>query len=725
MPILTRLHVRAWQDLLEGIKGFPGEKPRVFISYAWIGDAGENAKQQRWLKDLEEDLTGLGISVFLDVLDMHDDMTHQMSSGIEHSEAAIIVCTPTLKTRVASQSNVAFEVQKILDKKTQDPSFQILPLIYSGSFGESVPSTLGGYLVRDCVDKSKYVKQLIGLDTPAGVVPGLLGIRRGNLAYETLLSRYRMGCISNLPFANPIFCGRESLLNELEQGFSGTHGNQPQVLSGLGGVGKTQLALTYAHQHRESYQICRWLLTDGEQLSLSIHRFAEELGIDTQGLEEAELVSSIYQTLAHYSYLLIFDNADDTQRIREYLPKGALQSHQNILITSRSANWRRKIALHELTPAEAFHYLRAQLPEADDVALHALASTLSYFPLALSQAVAYIRASGIHVNRYVSLVSRNTLSALNEADLEETYHYTIQNTWALSKQKIQEHPDALLLLNACVWLGADEIPIYLLEHSLLLGNAFVVLEALKILHQYSMVEEIKPGYLKIHRLVQHVLREDIEALPVLERVNRALYNIYPRDKVTQEDIAHTRELIEHFTTVMAHDEQKMLQQPEKWQEHYLNMNFCLSDAYGDLGNPGKKKDLLERALVIQESQYGPEHYQVAITLVNLGNAYGALGNPGKQKDLLERALVILEKHYGPEHNTVTIARKNFAKACQVLAQSASLRSHADTESRSSFATTPGLFAASTAANEGSSTFSSNHVSSASASSAARKSSGLG
>ena len=71
----------------------------------------------------------------------------------------------------------------------------------------------------------------------------------------------------------------------------------------------------------------------------------------------------------------------------------------------------------------------------------------------------------------------------------------------------------------------------------------------------------------------------------------------------------------------------------------------------------------ERALVINERHYGPEHPEVAKTLGNLGNAYGDLGDTARQKALLERALVILERHYGPEHPDVA---KTLSKLRQCL-----------------------------------------------------------
>ncbi len=83
----------------------------------------------------------------------------------------------------------------------------------------------------------------------------------------------------------------------------------------------------------------------------------------------------------------------------------------------------------------------------------------------------------------------------------------------------------------------------------------------------------------------------------------------------------------------------------------------LGNACGSLGDHGKQKELLERALVIFGCKYGPDHVEVAKTLTNLGNAYGSLGDYGKQKELLERALVINEREYGPVGNRVAFVTR--------------------------------------------------------------------
>ena len=87
----------------------------------------------------------------------------------------------------------------------------------------------------------------------------------------------------------------------------------------------------------------------------------------------------------------------------------------------------------------------------------------------------------------------------------------------------------------------------------------------------------------------------------------------------------------------------------------------LGDAYGDLGDHAKSRDVLERALAIKERAYGRDHAQVADTLGILGTAYGALGDHAKSRDMLERALAIFERAYGPDHPHTKYTKGALAK----------------------------------------------------------------
>ena len=85
------------------------------------------------------------------------------------------------------------------------------------------------------------------------------------------------------------------------------------------------------------------------------------------------------------------------------------------------------------------------------------------------------------------------------------------------------------------------------------------------------------------------------------------------------------------------------------------------NAYGDLGDHAKSRDVLERALAIKERAYGRDHPDVAITLGNLGMAYGELGDAAKKREYVTRTLKIFEGAYGPDHPHATFYREELAE----------------------------------------------------------------
>jgi tetratricopeptide (TPR) repeat protein len=99
----------------------------------------------------------------------------------------------------------------------------------------------------------------------------------------------------------------------------------------------------------------------------------------------------------------------------------------------------------------------------------------------------------------------------------------------------------------------------------------------------------------------------------------------------------------------------------------------LGNTYGALGVPKRQRELLTRALAINELLHGPDHLEVATTLHNLGAAHGALGQPREQLALLERALAIRERRYGPDHLKVAGTLTNMANAHGALGNAAMQR----------------------------------------------------
>jgi hypothetical protein len=264
------------------------------------------------------------------------------------------------------------------------------------------------------------------------------------------------------------FVGREQQLLALRDGFTG---KQPsQVISGLGGIGKTELAIQYAHRYRDDYQVVWWVHADeANQLITEFNKLTTPLGQPGEKIDDPKVVKGIVMRwlAEHNKWLLIFDNADQPELLKPYLSELNHQQKGHVLITSRAHDFGRfaqTLPIGLFSPAEALTFLHLTRPhETDDAALTELAETLGYLPLALDQAVAYLQATGESVRGYVAMFQRYQRDLLAEAP-SMFDNRTIATVWNISLARLAEKtPQTLELLRLCAFLAPDDIPITLLS----------------------------------------------------------------------------------------------------------------------------------------------------------------------------------------------------------------------------------------------------------------------
>lgn len=203
----------------------------------------------------------------------------------------------------------------------------------------------------------------------------------------------------NLPPPNPDFVGREDVLAQLHELLN--QGQQPAMLSqaitGLGGIGKTQTALAYAYRHLAEYALVWWLRAESPAvLAADFTTLADPLGLDSAAADQAKLIAQIRAALqASAGWLLVFDNVEDPQLPRAFLPT---TGEGHVLITSRRTDWQGIAKARELEmmkESEALQLLTGRpdpdtLPISDLAEATSLAQELGYLPLALAQARAYM-----------------------------------------------------------------------------------------------------------------------------------------------------------------------------------------------------------------------------------------------------------------------------------------------------------------------------------------------
>ena len=342
--------------------------------------------------------------------------------------------------------------------------------------------------------------------------------------------------IWNIPYrSNTFFTGREEVIAQLHESLgSGKVASQTQAISGLGGIGKTQVAVEYAHRYHNAYQVILWVRGDTREKMLSdIAALSFVLNLKEQYEQEQhrmiEAVRNWLRRNAHW--LLIIDNIEDLTLMRTSLPSAVRGS---ILLTTRTqttGNIAHRVDLEKMTLEEgALLLLRRTKMVGQDACLQdaspldsqrakAIAEALDGLPLALDQAGAYIEESGCSLADYLRLYQAGRMRLLNRRGSFDTDHpASVTATFVHSFEKIEKSsPATVELLHFCAFLHPDAIP----EEVIVRGAAelgpvlqpvasdpFALDAAIVTLRRFSLMRrEPETNMLSLHRLVQAVLQD--------------------------------------------------------------------------------------------------------------------------------------------------------------------------------------------------------------------------
>jgi tetratricopeptide (TPR) repeat protein len=477
----------------------------------------------------------------------------------------------------------------------------------------------------------------------------------------------------HVPAKNKNFVGRQSLLKNMQEYYWGSKDLLVlSALHGIGGVGKTHLAIQFAYQYGHEYSEVFWVSGDSqERLIQSYIELGEEK--DIFNLEDKKLnpearakivINWIEQQPS--GWLVIIDNAPNHDEIKNLFPsKGG-----KILITSRHTEWAgNDIQVSVFTPEEAFEYIKKIIGEADFEfkSANELIILLGHLPLAIAQACAYIKNTEISLSEYVDLYQqkREELQTTNLLTGTES-HNAVSVTWNITLERMQkELPESVELLYLCVHLYNENIPKDLTKY--FFDSPVNATNTLRIAGEYSMVRiDEEKNCFSLHSLVQEIIKIQLQRkmkhLEYLKKSIDSVLQIYPYNENQNTHIRIKRQLLHHLEILLKNFDEYIKTLNLGTINQLERILMYLSDVYNVLGNAQKRKDFLERALPIFEYHYSKDHPKIAVVLVNLGNAYGDLGNGQQRKELLERALIIDEKNYGKEHVAVAMTLTNLGNA---------------------------------------------------------------
>ncbi|MEU2351427.1 FxSxx-COOH system tetratricopeptide repeat protein [Streptomyces misionensis] len=325
----------------------------------------------------------------------------------------------------------------------------------------------------------------------------------------------------NLPPRNPNFTGRDALLELLDQRLrEGTTTVLPEAIHGMGGVGKTQLAIEYAYRHQSEYDIVWWIPSERPgQIGQALVELAQRLGLVTT--TEANIAGpavreALREGRPYARWLLIFDNADNPEQVRHYFPQGG---HGTILVTSRNRRWGQvggSLEVDVFTREESKELLRRSGPPLREEEADALAEALGDLPLALEQAAAWRAETGMPASEYLRLFESKRMELLEVAPPPD-YQLPVAAAWNVSLDHLETRsPAALRLLQLCSYFAPDPISRSIFSG---LGNSSIFPEldaalndpmrlarAIREVNRYSLARiDHRTNSIEMHRLVQLVL----------------------------------------------------------------------------------------------------------------------------------------------------------------------------------------------------------------------------
>ncbi|HET8843479.1 MAG TPA: NB-ARC domain-containing protein, partial [Ktedonobacteraceae bacterium] len=377
-----------------------------------------------------------------------------------------------------------------------------------------------------------------------------------------------------VPYArNPHFTGRDDLLEQLAQEFSLEPSrdetptrrailSQPQAVKGLGGIGKTQIAVEYAYRARsqERYTHTFWINAASEEAILtSFQTLAEQLPsfAERDEQDQHKLIAAVLRWMEQcpQSWLLIFDNADDLSLAQPYLPE---QGQGRLLLTTRATavGWlANSLEVEQMGLSEGTQFLlhRTQRLAASDEACNEASNiviALDGLPLALDQAGAYIEETGCSFGDYLHLYEQHRTRLLARRGKQASnYPASVATTWSLSFAQIEQtNPAAADLLRLCAYLSPDHIPEELLREGTshwparlrqAVKDLLAFNQMLEDLLKFSLIKRlVEEHMLSIHRLVQVVQRERMdpeEQQYWAQCVVYAVNAVFPPDPHSEEE----------------------------------------------------------------------------------------------------------------------------------------------------------------------------------------------
>jgi tetratricopeptide (TPR) repeat protein len=493
---------------------------------------------------------------------------------------------------------------------------------------------------------------------------------------------------TEVPSRNSNFTGRVTELETLRANliFRGRPVPPAQVISGMGGIGKTEIATEYIHLHRDKYDIVWWIRAEhhdrvrdalvslGERLDLRL--------VTSGGRDRA--IAAVLEALesgVRPNWLLVYDNVAEPLDLQRYLPTCRPGGH--VIITSRLQTWPGYIEADSIevlpfTEEEAVSFLRRRVAalamdrtlreKEDEQRNHEarrLAAALGHLPIAIEHAAAYLTETGQSVDGYLGQFDQNAHRLLSEQrpELPES----VSHTWTISTALLTS--DAEHLFNLCAFFSPEPI-----AGELLLENAHAVSDPPGLSEFLSSSPRFRAAASQMHRLSLVKVdgaRDQIQMHRVVQAVTRGQLGQYRSDTFLAYRAA--------ADILLAESNPGNPDRAANDAVYDLSLQHLESDrSFLHTGNPALRRLIIDQvrrlhlrgshaeatrfgqeALQVWREQLGPEDLEVLTMAVEVAIAMRSDAHAADARDLILSTLRVLKERYGENHEVTLLCENTY------------------------------------------------------------------
>ena len=467
----------------------------------------------------------------------------------------------------------------------------------------------------------------------------------------------------NVPARSPVFTGRDELLLRLRASLSAGRVTVVHALHGIGGVGKTLLAMEYAHRFAGEYELVWWINAErpdliGEQLAA----LAVAVGVVGAAADTPTAVQAVRTLLqSRDRWLMVFDNVPNAADGAGWLPQGP----GHVVITSRSHAWidvAMPLAVDVFDRAESVALLRTRIPTLAETNANQLAEALGDLPLALAQASGVMAETGMPPAEYLDLLG-STAGAVLAQGAPVGYPASLSATVRVAVARLNEEDAAAAqLVGLLALLGPEPVPAWLLTTGLrALAGPLATVAADTLALRRCMGRTARYGLVRVgedtvvmHRLIQAVLRDDLGGQgreSGRTAVEVVLASARPDDGSDPAWWPRWSQLMPH---ILATDpattdnfEMRGLSCAAVWHLHAR-------------GDDRVALPLAEALTAAWRLRSGKDDYHVLFAATSLGAVYRALGRYEQARDLDLDILARRQRVWGDDHPDTLSSASNLA-----------------------------------------------------------------